>query len=209
VTDTGIGIRDSDQDAIFDHFRQLDSGLDRPYGGSGLGLSISKGYINLLGGKIRVESKPGYGSKFTFSVPVEIAEKQTPELSDTTDFKLNRKIRILAAEDDDISLLFIKELFRECDCEIISARNGTEAVELFTKTEGIDIVLMDIKMPLMNGYEATRKIKNINPRVPVLAITSFDIKDEMIKAAGITFDEVIEKPVIKQDLLRKIFKLIN
>jgi signal transduction histidine kinase len=209
VSDTGIGIKDSDQNEIFGHFRQLESGLERTYGGSGLGLSISKGYIDLLGGKIRVESKPGSGSKFTFSVPFDLAAQNSSERSGTSEFKFNRKIRILAAEDDDISLLFIKELFRDCDCEIISARNGNEAVELFSATEGIDIVLMDIKMPHMNGYEATRKIKNINPRVPVLAITSFGLKDDLMNSSGITFDDLIEKPVNKPELLSKIFKLIN
>jgi signal transduction histidine kinase/CheY-like chemotaxis protein len=208
VTDTGIGIKGSYKNAIFNRFRQEEVGLARNFGGSGLGLAISKGNVDFLGGEIWFESKPGKGSVFTFSIPVDFLTDSTIPEDHNSLSGFNRKLKILAAEDDEINYLYIKELLGNSNCEIVWANNGFKAVEIIRKSPDFDIILMDLKMPGMDGYEATQKIKDISPDVPVIAVTAFSLKEDIKKATGISFDGYINKPVEKADLLKKINKLV-
>jgi signal transduction histidine kinase len=209
VTDTGIGIRESDHNIIFERFRQSEIGLNRTYGGSGLGLAISKGYIDFMGGMIRLESMAGKGSKFTVLIPVKFASAQADKVAEPSRLEFSKRIRILIAEDDDISYLYLRELFRGSNCEVIRAKNGADAVVLFTRSDKIDIVLMDLKMPVLNGYDAMHSIKSINPFVPVVAITAFELQEDLIKASGTQFDEYIVKPITKNELLSKIVRVLS
>jgi signal transduction histidine kinase len=209
VKDTGIGINDSDKEIIFDRFRQVETGLSRTYGGSGLGLAISKGIVEFMGGKIWLESKVGEGSVFTFEVPVKFLKRSQDDKEETTVALFTKKLNILVAEDDEISFLYMKELLVGTDCTLRWVKEGAQAVEVINSTEVFDIVLMDLNMPVMNGYEAAQKIKKIKPEIPVIAITAFPHQLEIEKVSGVIFDTNVIKPVEKDDLLQKISKVLR
>jgi Signal transduction histidine kinase len=208
VSDTGIGIDDSLKDSVFDHFRQAEEGLTRTFGGSGLGLAISKGNIGFLGGEIWYTSEAGKGSVFYFNVPVEFANGSDKEYSHSVFSLGNRTLKVLVADDDEISAVFLKELLAS-NCNVFSARNGIEAVEMISRDQKFDCILMDLKMPVLNGYEAARKIKDIAPEIPIIAVTAFDIDGEIEKKAGISFDGYIIKPVEKDNLISAITALVR
>jgi signal transduction histidine kinase len=209
VSDTGIGIKKSDYEIIFDRFRQSEIGLNRSYGGSGLGLAISKGNINFLGGTVMIESEPGKGSTFTFSVPVIFLNETADYTNEIPDVEFPRLLKIMIAEDDDINFLYVRELLRESNCELIRTRDGEEAIEVFSKTNDIDVILMDLKMPGMNGYEATQRIKQMNPVVPVIAVSAFKLHPDLLDSTGACFDGHIVKPVDKNILCSKIISVLK
>jgi signal transduction histidine kinase/CheY-like chemotaxis protein len=209
VKDTGIGIRESDKGVIFDRFRQAENELNRTYGGSGLGLAISKGIVDFMGGKIWFESQSDKGSEFTFSIPVEFSEeKEIPKQIPPVEY-LTQSLKILAAEDEEISYLYLKELLSTSKCKLTWAKNGLEAVEIIKNNSDFDIVLMDLKMPVMNGYEATEKIKILNSNIPVIAVTSFIDQEDMGGPIGTNFSGLVVKPIEKCDLLRVISNVTN
>ncbi|RPH26708.1 MAG: response regulator [Bacteroidales bacterium] len=211
VKDSGIGIPESMHENIFKRFYQVETNSDRTYGGSGLGLSISKAYVEMLGGKIWVNSQVDSGSIFYFTIPYKKATVNklynthypTPEKKLTSEKKT-----ILVAEDEDLNYNYMFELFSGTNFTIIRARNGFEAVELFKSIIQIDLVLMDIKMPIMNGYEATRKIKDINPKIPIIAQTAYAHESDKAKAFENGCDDYISKPFKKDMLISKINNLL-
>jgi signal transduction histidine kinase len=209
VTDSGIGISESDKKIIFDRFRQVETGLNRSYGGSGLGLAISKGIVEFMGGKIWFDSNPGEGSVFAFNVPVKLLERSQYNKEETLVSLFTKKLKVLVAEDDEISYLYIKELLAGTNCTLLWAKDGAEATEILKNSEGFDIVLMDLNMPVMNGYEAAQKIKKLKPEIPVIAITAFPHQLEIEKLSGVIFDSNVIKPVEKDDLLQKISKVLR
>jgi len=209
VTDTGIGISDSDKKIIFDRFRQVETGLNRSYGGSGLGLAISKGIVEFMGGKIWFDSIPGEGSVFAFDVPVKLNVRLQSIKEKTVVSLFTKKLKVLVAEDDEISYLYIKELLAGTDCTLVWAKDGAEAVEISKKSQDFDIVLMDLNMPVLNGYGAAQIIKKLRPEIPVIAITAFPHQLEIEKVSGVIFDSSVIKPVEKDDLLRKISKFLK
>lgn len=206
VKDTGIGIGKESIGNIFNHFVKEDRGTSKLSEGSGLGLSIAKGMIEIIGGNIRVESEIGVGSCFFFTIPLTKDTEIT--LSDTTS-KERKKITggasILIAEDDEINFFFLKTLLtRETGAKVLHASNGKEAIKKLKENPDIGLVLMDIKMPVMNGLEATKQIKSIKKDVPVIAITAYAMlgDEEKILAAGC--DNYISKPINKKKLLEII-----
>jgi signal transduction histidine kinase len=209
VADTGIGVKRSIQKVIFDRFRQAEDGLTRSYGGSGLGLAISKGNVDFLGGKIWFTSEQNKGSIFSFSVPVKFISEPEGMIKNLPGGALAHKIKIMVVEDDEINSLYIIELLKSENCEVILANNGLEAIEIFRTDSDIDIVLMDLRLPGLNGYDTTQKIKAINPDIPVIAVTAFSPNENVRKAAGISFDGYIIKPVEKSTLIEKISQLIK
>ncbi len=212
VKDTGIGIPIELQDKIFDSFRQVELELNRSYGGTGLGLAISKRLVSLLGGKIWVESEVGKGSIFYFTIPYLLA---TPKMENTGISKPESSVldfdslTILVAEDEEINYLFIEEVLKELKIKLIHARNGKEAVELVKSRPDIDLVLMDIKMPVMNGYEATGQIKKFNPDLPVIAQTAYALAGDRIKALNAGCDDYLSKPIKSEDLSVIIHKVLH
>ena len=197
VTDTGIGIEQDQFGKIFERFYQVESSASRAYEGTGLGLSISKAYVEFLGGKIWLSSHPGKGSTFYFTLPYISTKKYLTEMETTepTRENLNPEKSILIAEDDDNNFYLMKELLSEMNLRIIRASNGIEAVNAFKKGEKIDLVLMDIKMPLMDGYEATKKILEDRPDARILAQTAY--ADDEVKAIESGCMGFISKPFIK------------
>ena len=206
VKDSGIGIDESLHEAIFDRFRQADSSISREYGGTGLGLSISKAYVELLGGKIWLTSKPGEGANFYFTIPynpVKAEHKKEiaflePEINESA-----KQLTILVAEDEKINSILLNELFKGFKANIIWTVNGVEAVNACKSVSGIDLVVMDMKMPLMDGFEATRQIKQLFPDLPVIAQTAYASDKDRSKILGCGCDDLITKPF---DV--KIFKSI-
>lgn len=209
VSDTGIGIKEANQKLIFDRFRQAETGLSRTYEGSGLGLAITKGNIEFLGGTILVESQLGRGSVFSCTIPVEFISGAAGLINDNKIEGSLKKLKILVVEDNEFTYIHLRELLRGKNIELTWAMDGAEAVEKVRDDTAFDIVLMDLKMPVMDGYEATKIIKSINPGLPVIAISAFALQGEMEMKTGASFDGYIMKPVDKNDLLIKIAQVIN
>ncbi|MBK9389699.1 MAG: response regulator [Bacteroidetes bacterium] len=209
VFDTGIGIKEANQKVIFDRFRQADSGLTRSYEGFGLGLAITRGNIEFLGGKIDVYSRLGEGSVFTCTIPVEFIEGAVDLIYSQTVIDTLKKMKILVVEDDEFTYILIHEFLKEQNVELVWAMNGADAVDKFSLDPTFDIVLMDLKMPVMDGYEATKLIKSINPGIPVIAISAFELDKDAVVGLGTYFDGHILKPVEKNDLLIIITQALN
>lgn len=210
VEDTGIGIASEYHDVIFDRFRQVDHALSRRYGGSGLGLSIAKAYVELMGGKIWLESEPGKGTIFYFTLPRRDMNPGNDNSEPVVEepYRFSRRIRVLVAEDIDTNYLLLQHILPHFNADLIRAVNGEEAVGL-CKSEAPDIVLMDIKMPKMDGYEATKRIKNYCPTMPVIALTAYFSVIDRQKAFECGCDDFISKPIEASMLFAKMRRLIK
>ncbi|MBL7112768.1 MAG: response regulator [Bacteroidales bacterium] len=213
IKDTGDGIPEEKQDFIFERFRQGSESMTRNYEGAGLGLSIAKAYVEMLGGKIWLESELGKGSAFYFTIPYN-AETE-PEIVNKdissgigADSQI-KNLKILIAEDDESSEFFLSTALKMYIKELFQARNGVEAVEACRNNPDIDLVLMDIRMPDMNGYEATRQIRQFNKDVVIIAQTAYGLLGDKEKAIEAGCNEYISKPIdidLLKALIRKYFK---
>lgn len=208
VKDTGIGIDKARQTAVFDRFVQEDSSISRAYEGAGLGLSISKAYVELLGGKIWVESEKGKGSQFFFNIPIRKNNGEnileTDKIENMTENDGFEKLTVLIAEDDKVGQMFLTAILEKRCKKILYAENGEEAVKQVENNADIDLVLMDMKMPVMNGFIATQKIKLIRPDVFVIAQTAFAMADDKEKVTQAGCDAYISKPVNREHLIKLI-----
>jgi PAS domain S-box-containing protein len=206
VEDTGIGIPKHLHTKIFDRFWQVDSTVTREFGGTGLGLSISKAYAELMGGRIWLDSEPGKGSVFHFTVPYVPVTKTNPGDSDEKvnliEESLSKKV-ILIAEDELNNFLLIREYLSSSMFTVIRVENGLDAVNMCKNRSDIEIILMDVKMPVMDGIEATRQIKIMKPEIPVIAVTAYSYDTDRKRLLESGFDEFLPKP-LKQDALLKI-----
>ncbi len=210
VTDTGRGIPKGHQARIFERFYQADISMSRDFEGAGLGLSISKGLVELLGGSMWLESEVGKGSTFYFSLPYHAAGEQ----ASSPDSKLpirNKKDNpfILIVEDDETSFLYLKTVLRLGKLKWLHAINGIEAIEMCRDNPKIGLVLMDIKLPGMNGLEATLKIKELRPALPVVAQTAHAFASDKKAASIAGCDDFITKPIAKNELLRIVNKYLK
>ncbi|MEI6277077.1 MAG: PAS domain S-box protein [Prolixibacteraceae bacterium] len=210
VKDEGIGIPKDRQDAIFERFIQADIEDRNAYQGAGLGLTIAKSYVELLGGKIRAESEEGKGSKFYFTLPYihEIGLNKMVEINnhEKNDNQQINQLKILIAEDDKISKKLISVFLKPLSKELLFAKTGREAVEICRNNPDIDLVLMDIQMPLMNGYEATSQIREFNKQVVVIAQTAFGLVGDREKALKAGCNDHISKPIEFNLLMERIKK---
>ena len=195
IKDTGIGISKEAHQLIYDYFMQENISNSRSYDGSGLGLSISRGFVKLLGGEIWFESEKGKGSTFYFTIPFgkPIYKLQKSTLVEY-ELESQGKPVILIAEDDDYSYLYLKQIFNTSPIEIIRATNGAKAVEICRSNSLINLVLMDLKMPVMDGLDATRQIKAINKNIPVIAVTARVMNEEEVTARKAGCDDFVSKP---------------
>jgi PAS domain S-box-containing protein len=199
ITDTGIGIEEKYHQLIFEPFRQVETGVVRDYGGNGLGLSIVKAYVDLMHGSISLKSELNKGTTISILLPMN-NKVCTPVFVEPE--KQHHTINtILIAEDEYSNYIYLYELLEEYNVEILYAEDGEQAFYICKNTPTIDLVLMDIKMPVMNGHEAAKKIKEINPKIPIIAQTAFAL-DAEIKMFKEIFDDYITKPIIQNDLKR-------
>jgi len=213
VKDTGIGIPKERQQAIFERFVQADIEDKNALEGAGLGLAISKAYADMLGGRIEVESDTGVGSTFRLFIPVYYVIKKVILAPKSEDIKKveqpPEKISALIVEDEEISDLYLTEILRSHCSEIFHATTGDSAIDLLKLNPQIQLILMDIKMPGMNGYEATRTIRTFNQKVIIIAQTAYALSGDREKALEAGCNEYLSKPLRKSvliELLHENFK---
>ncbi len=218
VEDTGIGINNDQIETIFDEFKQLEYYLTKQIKGTGLGLTISKKLLDLLSGTINVESEPGKGSRFIIDIPFKTETKtdlknkevisKPMELSE----EKNKTVKILLAEDNEANQFLIKAITKSKDWDITVVDDGDQAVEQFKKDK-FDLVLMDVQMPVMNGYEATKMIRQIEnekgTHTPIIALTAYAMKSDKDLCLEAGMDDYISKPFKRQQFLDKIAEVIG
>ncbi len=212
ITDTGIGIAKDQQSSIFEQFVRADFSHSSKFEGSGLGLSISNAYVKLLNGRIHLESEPDMGSTFYVRIPNNLKELNiTNEAEQPTDSKQTKpsKYKIIVAEDDETSFYYLEQILIEVTDRIIHAKNGEEAIEMTKKYADTDIILMDIKMPKINGFEATEEIRKFNKDVYIIAQTAYSQVSDKVKVIEAGCNEFISKPINKKKLLELISNVIN
>lgn len=204
VKDSGIGIPQNMQKQIFEVFRQGDESHTRIFGGTGLGLTICKKLTNLMGGDIWVESEEGHGANFYFTIP--FTDKSEASLdSSSIEPALNFTNKtVLIAEDDETCFAFLEALLSPKGMNCVWVNDGDEALAYCQENNQIDLLLMDINMPKMNGYIATEQIKKIRPEIPIIAQTAFAIEGDKEKILAAGCDYYISKPINKNDLFNKI-----
>ena len=212
VEDTGVGIPAEMHQEIFKRFRQVENSDTQRLGGSGLGLSISKAYVELLGGRIWVESEPGRGSTFYFTLPYKKVEaKKVSENNAGYGLRSEtmKAITLLVAEDEENNYLLIAEQLAGLNVKILRAKNGAGAVEMCRGVEPIDLVFMDLKMPGMDGFEATKRIRQLFPSLPIIALTAYSTDEDICKALASGCNDVISKPYSRDLLISKIARQIS
>ena len=213
VKDTGIGIKSDRQKSIFGRFSKEEKESSKNIGGLGLGLWIARENTNLLGGEITLKSKKDKGSTFFVTLPYNPALSYLDNNSSTSNLKEEEeeeeeahKCNILIAEDEEINFLFLEILLKnEVDlyCSIVHAKNGEEAVAICRKNPEIDFVLMDLKMPVMDGFEAIKLIKEFRPELPIVAQTAFSSAEDKERVFAAGFNDFLSKP-ISQEALREV-----
>lgn len=202
IKDTGIGVDSNRQEAIFERFVQADIEDKMARQGVGLGLSISKAYSKMIGGSIWVESEKEKGSIFYFTIPYAVEKnKQNSIVSTPLDLDIQiENLTILLVEDDTTSSLLVDTMFKKTRCTILHASNGIQAVAICRKNPNIDLVLMDIRMPEMDGYEATREIRKFNKVVFIIAQTAHALSSDIHKSIEAGCNEHLSKPINKNEL---------
>lgn len=207
VSDTGIGLSEEDRMRVFNRFEIIEETSLSRLSGTGFSLTITRYIVEALGGKIKLKSEIKKGSRFQLNIPIlsppDKKEKPAEEKLKTDSFNWKDKV-ILIAEDEDVNFRFLEAILQKTDAQILHAKNGIEAVELCKKINQIDIVLMDIKMPVVNGYDATIEIKRYRTNLPIIAQTAFASKDEIKKCIEVGCDDFITKPIDINELITKI-----
>jgi len=208
VKDTGSGISAEFHELVFERFRQVDEHRKNNLGGNGLGLAISKSLVELMGGKIWLQSEVDKGSQFFFTIPyIQASAVNNTTESNIETINLQGKT-ILIAEDDSSSFLLLAGFLKSSKVKIISAKNGIEALEFFLSNQHIDLVILDIKMPLMNGLEAAVEIRNINKEIPIIIQTAYAMPEDKDNALAAGCNYYLSKPISQlqlYEILNKIF----
>lgn len=211
VKDTGIGISSENHATIFEPFRQAEETLSKKYRGTGLGLAIVKNLVELLDGKLTLESTEGQGSHFKFTMPFKKSKTQpTPEataVNKHTDFNWHDK-KFLIVEDDEINYMLLKKLLESTNAELIHTENGHDAIELSKKPD-LDLVLMDVRLPDITGWEATAAIKAFREDLPIIVQTANAMAEDKHKSFEAGCDGFVTKPISREDLLSTINALLK
>jgi PAS domain S-box-containing protein len=210
VKDTGIGIQPQKLNLIFERFIQADDSITRKYGGSGLGLAISKGLVELMGGKIWVESTQMKGSSFYFSHPFKVINNQSAHHTHSKEdyvFKGKGKT-VLVVEDDKFSFKYLEAILKRYEINILHAFNGLEAVEYCASNPQIALVLMDIQLPSMSGYDATRQIREMSKDLPIIAQTANAFDEDRSKCLAAGCNEYLAKPISLSTLVEMLTKYL-
>ena len=210
VKDSGIGIEADKLNIIFERFRQGDEGNTRKFGGTGLGLPISKGLVNLLGGSIWVESTPGNGCTFFFTIPFKVDREriQTGKIAEEPGKYLWPDKLVLVAEDDELNFEYMKVILEPTQARIIRAKDGSQAVKMCANLN-FDIILMDIRLPVINGIQATQTIREMGVKTPIIAQTAFAMDDDEQRCIDAGCNSYISKPISKEKLYTIIDSLIS
>lgn len=213
VKDTGIGIEKDKKEVIFNSFTQANESDTRLYGGTGLGLAICKNIVSLLGGQIWVESEPGKGATFYFTLPHLVHSTEVKKLDTQSNVSQSKEFNwsdkyIMVVEDDDSSYDFFERTLRRTKANITRAEDGLQAVTKFEQNN-FDLILMDIRLPRMDGYKTMKKIKSQNPEVPVIAQTAYAMQGEKEKCLKSGFDDYLSKPIKINDLLKMISRYLG
>jgi len=209
VSDTGIGIFQNSLSQIFDIFTQADTSSSRNYEGSGLGLSIAKGFVKQLGGEIWVESESGRGSTFFFTIPKKLKNIENMDtVANPEKASPPKQHTILVAEDDESNYKYIEIVLKKSDFKVVRASNGFETIEICKNNPEISLVLTDMKMPGMDGLEATREIRKFLPHLPIVALSAFISIQDRNTALEAGCNDYIVKPVNKTKLIETIVKML-
>ncbi|WP_432735841.1 ATP-binding protein [Maridesulfovibrio sp. FT414] len=213
VSDTGIGIEQGKISEIFESFTQADSSTTRRYGGTGLGLAISRRLVELMGGSIEVESRMGEGTSFAFTLPFEVCFRDDDSRSGSSlevgTLVDNRPKKILIVEDSKSNRMLLEHYLKKTGHMLVMAENGREGVDIYRESRDIDVILMDVQMPVMDGIDATRAIRaferdeGVGP-VQIVALTANAYADDEKKCFDAGCDNYLSKPVSKADLLALI-----
>lgn len=214
VNDTGTGIPEEKLALVFKRFGQVHDHSQKVYKGTGLGLSISKNLTSLLGGNMWFESREGEGSCFFFTIPAnnfEVSEIKSP--TNSIDINVENVInwkpyKLLIAEDDDLNFKLIEIALKKTQAKITRATNGEEVLDILSKNPDIHLVLMDIQMPVLDGYEATRRAKALYPQISIIAQTAFAMSDDKEKCMEAGCDDYISKPIDINELYNKLGRLL-
>jgi len=217
VKDTGIGVSRDNQSSIFSSFYQENKELSKNLGGLGLGLSIAQENAKLLGGKISIRSKKGKGSTFSITLPYKPANTSIKKRVQNKPIEISAKKKtniynVLIIEDEDMNYLYLKILLKDkikLNCNILQARNGREAIEVCKKHNNISIAFMDLKMPIMSGFEATKRIRKIRPELSIIAQTAYITKEDKERAFSAGCDAFISKPINVETLTEILNKYLN
>ncbi|HBQ84706.1 MAG: hypothetical protein A2X05_13140 [Bacteroidetes bacterium GWE2_41_25] len=204
VKDTGFGIPENEKEKIFTRFYKIESDKNNLYRGAGLGLTLVKGLVDTLNGKIRIESEPGIGSTLYFTIPrimSAIDGKFNIEIT-PVEISVFKGKKVLIAEDNFNNYAYLSKVIKRAEMEAINARNGLEAVYLANEHK-FDLILMDILMPEMDGFEAAKRIKSSHPGIPIIAQTAFNFNKEDKNMIEL-FDAYLLKPITPQDLIKSI-----
>ena len=201
VEDSGIGIPTNLQEKVFDPYHQVETGTAKRFGGVGVGLSLTKAYIKLLGGDISLKSEQNKGTSVSFTIPIEATQPKNPNDDKKPTGNINKKT-ILIAEDNDLNYLLLESILSRFETTLLHAWNGKEALEILNREPAVDVILMDLKMPVMDGYEAVAEIKRKFPGIPVVAQTAYTVHADLKELNKINFDGYVTKPI-------KISNLIN
>ncbi len=212
VKDTGMGLPEDQKKFVFDNFIKVEETKTKLYGGAGLGLAICKKLLKLLEGEIWVESEFGKGSTFYFTIPLKVSKKTDVDIVEKIPVRESisfKDKKILVAEDDLLNYKLVEAIMEGTEATLFWARNGMEAVEFFKSGKNADLVLMDIRMPQMDGFQATREIRKLNKALPVLAITAYSLGNEKEMAMQSGFNDYITKPLNPKKLLNTVGKYIH
>lgn len=209
VQDTGIGINSENKALIFERFRQVEDTLTRKFGGSGLGLSISKALVEMMGGNIFVDSDSGRGSTFFFTIPYNVVSKKQKILRNHLETKsCLRKCKILICEDDDFGYLYVNRLLTQAGAITTRSISGNKAIQLCQSDEEFDLIIMDLRMPEMSGKDAAEFIKKLRPSIPIIVCTASTSQEVETLLNKQLFDDVVYKPIKSSDLLETICRLV-
>jgi signal transduction histidine kinase len=210
VADTGLGIKEQNKKDVFTRFYKIDD-EDYTYlpGGSGIGLSIVKSLVEKLGGRIEFDSEYGKGSTFRFYLPGVLHEViHEPEEVKSTIYIFSSRNKVLVAEDDDSNMKLIVNMLKKMGLSCLQATNGVEALKIYNSHPEINLVLMDISMPEMNGFDALKKLKLIRPSLPVVALTAYAMAEDREKAVSAGFDDYLTKPIYQNSLAECLRKYL-
>lgn len=213
VTDSGIGIQQEKLDYIFESFSQAESGTSRKFGGSGLGLSITKKLVELQNGTIEVTSEPGIGTTFTFAITYLIAENTVEKLYSGKQETFNQDglagKRVLVVEDNEANQKVIFHILQKAGIETDLADNGKIAIQLLEQGFSYDLIIMDLQMPEMDGFETTVYIRqNLKLTIPIIAMTASALRNEKIKCMNLGMNEYLNKPFVPADLFRQLRRFL-